>query len=349
MGHGQIGQRVDFLASTDTQNCSADQKERDIGADFGGDSKAVWARKVSIELALESDEGGNGIGRTGAESALYRKPLVYMDVDFCWRLSAKSTSTNLKAVLRSSVGTRTSIAGHGDAAFAGLSLRLDGDQIVCREGLVEGGQRVEAVRTRWADGQAEIDLRKRANARRHANWIVARCRRLSSVAGGLDFPASALRPCQRSYCACFEARIRRHAMLRQTIDISAVIAELPFTMRVRVAHATPMCLATEPIERSPDISRTNVPGWPDYCVCEIFLEKSSFSLVVVLIVNQHRICTFESEGLSANLPFTLRPSDLQDCLQRVPIPTRYVHYVPDSFPHFRTGRNNWTQYWACFG
>jgi hypothetical protein len=39
--------------------------------------------------------------------------------------------------------------------------------IVRRERLVEGGESVKSVRSSWADGKAEVDLRKRAEGGGH--------------------------------------------------------------------------------------------------------------------------------------------------------------------------------------
>ena len=63
------------------------------------------------------------------------------------------------------------VGGEGDAGFGG-GARGDGDEVVEREGLVAGGEGVEAVRTRGADGEAEVDLGEGANARGHAGSIV---------------------------------------------------------------------------------------------------------------------------------------------------------------------------------
>ena len=64
------------------------------------------------------------------------------------------------------------VGGQGDGGpVAGV--RSDGDEVVKREGLVQRGERVEAVRTGRADGEAEIDLREGTNARGHPGLIVA--------------------------------------------------------------------------------------------------------------------------------------------------------------------------------
>jgi hypothetical protein len=124
-----VRQGVDLLAAIEAQNGAADEEERHIGADLGGDFQprvssgkgcpnrdelrahfARWgAHDPDPQLRFQPHQRRHGIGRAGAQAALHRQPLFDVDFDLGVRPSAFSASSTIfQAVLRLSVGTRLS-------------------------------------------------------------------------------------------------------------------------------------------------------------------------------------------------------------------------------------------------
>jgi len=176
VGRGQIRQRIDFLTPAAPQNRSTNEKEWNIGADFGGYAKLFRARQrsdpVLAKFALQSDERGNRICGASAEAALYRKAFVYMDVNLSGGFQGTQGEIyKLEGSVALVRGHKRIIASDRDSRILSRA-RLHGNEVVRRKRLVEGGESVKSVWSSWADGKAEVDLRKRANGGGHAASIV---------------------------------------------------------------------------------------------------------------------------------------------------------------------------------
>src|SRR6516164_1493363 len=78
----KILQWIDFLATIDSENGSADQEQREIATYFGSYAQLVLWSEFDAERVLQSKHRGDGIGRSGAHSTLHRKTLFDHDDDF---------------------------------------------------------------------------------------------------------------------------------------------------------------------------------------------------------------------------------------------------------------------------
>lgn len=85
-GGRQVGHRVDFFAAAEAQDGSADEEERYIGADLGGDSQTLRRTGRSdarvAEFAVERKQCGGSVGGPRTHSALDGEALFNMDGDF---------------------------------------------------------------------------------------------------------------------------------------------------------------------------------------------------------------------------------------------------------------------------
>jgi hypothetical protein len=81
----------------------------------------------------------------------------------------------------------------------------DGDEVVKREGLVEGGERVKAVRACGADGEAEVDFAEGADARGHqGSFYEERTADSEGRSQDGDKPTSNKRFCQALITDCLK-------------------------------------------------------------------------------------------------------------------------------------------------
>ena len=127
----------------------------------------IFGGFAGVEFGFQTDQCCDGIGGSGAQAALDREALVYMDVTSAGTPRASSASATIfQAVLRSSVGTRWSLDVRRIGGSAGR-LRRNGDQVVEFNGLVDGRQGVKAVRAGGPYIEAEVDLGVRAHGGGH--------------------------------------------------------------------------------------------------------------------------------------------------------------------------------------
>ena len=117
------------------------------------------------------------VGYIQTSAALDREALLDVDGHFGGEVEVAEREVDdaVSGVLLrvAALGVRDAgvVGGEGDG---GVRRRAcgDGDNVMKRERLVERGERVESVRTCWADGEAEVDLRERAEASGHPKVIV---------------------------------------------------------------------------------------------------------------------------------------------------------------------------------
>jgi hypothetical protein len=78
----QCRERINLLPAIDAQNRSADEKQRHIGADLGGELQTACEQILkgrSAQLFFQSDERRDSVARPGAEPTLHRKSFIDMD------------------------------------------------------------------------------------------------------------------------------------------------------------------------------------------------------------------------------------------------------------------------------
>ncbi len=66
---GDVGKRVDFVPPANAQGASAEEKERHIGAERGGNFHKAMIANGSIDKAQITTQSGGGIAGTAAQAA----------------------------------------------------------------------------------------------------------------------------------------------------------------------------------------------------------------------------------------------------------------------------------------
>ena len=164
-----VGNRRDQLAAPDALRAAADQGERHVAAELGGDREQVVVGGAQVPQPVERDQGRGGVGAAAGQSAGDRDALADLDV-----------GREVEPVVRGEqppgadgdVGLVERYVGDVDLAdrldaHAPLLGRGDAHVVVQADRLVDGVERVEAVLARTADDQGEVDLRGSADGDAH--------------------------------------------------------------------------------------------------------------------------------------------------------------------------------------
>ena len=123
------------------------------------------------EFSFKANQGGYGVGRAGAEAALHREPLFNMDLDIGGEAEGlKSQRDHLPGGIAAVGGDAGVVRGEPQSCGC-RGTGLDGDHVVKGKGLVDGGQRVEAVGAGRSNMEAEVDLCVRADGCGHTGSL----------------------------------------------------------------------------------------------------------------------------------------------------------------------------------
>lgn len=134
--------------------------------------RSFFRREFDIQLSLQAEQRRHAVGRRRAHSSLHRELLLYLDDHLA---SAPQRLHHAVGHFVAGVGLVQRDVGLFAADLdAGTALQIHPDGVVQGNRLIYSAQHMEAIRTRRADLESEIDLRKRANGRGHGE----------SVAGG---------------------------------------------------------------------------------------------------------------------------------------------------------------------
>lgn len=111
-----------------------------------------------VQFGLEPDEGGDGIGGTGTQTALDGETLIDIDGDTCRGAQIfESQGDHLPGGISTVGGNAGVVGGEPDGGF-GCGMGSYGDEIMQFDRLVNSGEGVEAVRAGSTYVQAEVDL-----------------------------------------------------------------------------------------------------------------------------------------------------------------------------------------------
>ncbi len=127
--------------------------------------------------------------------------------------------------------------------------------------------------------------------------------------------------CQSSYCDCIPVQSSGPVPMASDSRnaISAEIPALPFRIRDRLARVTRKCFAAVVTDKSPRYSRSTSPGCGGLCM------RIVNSSMVVVIVNQHGVFSFERKGEAPVPAYRHRPMVLQFAAQGMETPAGSVH------------------------
>src|ERR1019366_1281660 len=153
-GEGYVCDGLDDLPAIRTEDRAAEEKQRDVRADLGCEFQANILAEVEVHLSLETEEGCGGVGRTGSHSALDGQVFLDVNIDVCGPAELREgLFDHLPGGVAAVAGDSWVVGAENDACLAGGG-GGDGDDVVEGQGLVEGGEGMEAVRPRRAYGQA---------------------------------------------------------------------------------------------------------------------------------------------------------------------------------------------------
>ena len=170
----QVRKRISLLAPTNPQNRSPNQEQRRIRTNFGGHPQLLRDGQLLFQSPLQCKERRHGIGRSASESALHWQMFFNLDnyppVDF----------ERVYGPLHNSIAGVRFVRGDARVITADFDSRaannLHADDIMQRDGLIDGTEFVEPVSASRPDAQSEIDLRKGSDSDRHGEMIVTRKR-----------------------------------------------------------------------------------------------------------------------------------------------------------------------------
>ncbi len=148
---------------SNSQRSSAHEKQRQVRADFSGNTQARRRRQFRLERKLQSDQSGYRIRRSRTHSSLHWQALLDLDRDstLCPKFIEHACGDAITGIRSIERNSRVFIRAQN--LNAATASNAHSDHVMQSNRLIDGAEIMISVGARGADVEAEIDLRKRTN------------------------------------------------------------------------------------------------------------------------------------------------------------------------------------------